>query len=440
MALAAGSNITLDAALREAKERFVASNPESLRLHAEATKAMPGGNTRTVLFYEPFPLTLASGEGCHVRDADGHLYTDFLVEYTAGLYGHSHPVIRGAIEAALSDGIVLGGPNLLEARFAAALCDRFPAVERIRFCNSGTESNMFALSAARAATGRDKVMAFRGGYHGGVLYFAGANPLNAPFPMVMADYNDAEGAARMIAAEGDRLAAVIVEPMLGSGGCIPAEPEFLQALRDATAKTGALLIFDEVMTSRLAPGGLHDELGITPDLVTLGKYLGGGLTFGAFGGRTEIMDRFDPRRPGAWPHAGTFNNNVLTMAAGLAGLTQIYTPDTAIALNRRGDVLRARLNGIAEAMGLPIRATGRGSMMCLHAVSGPVCRPADVAGMPKALRDLLHLDLLEKGQYIARRGMINLSLPMEAPDLDGLAAAFAEVLESRAGLIESSVA
>ncbi|KZD06775.1 aspartate aminotransferase family protein [Oceanibaculum pacificum] len=435
MSLATGTNVTLEAALREAEERFVAANPTSRRLHARAAEVMPGGNTRTVLFYDPFPLTLARGEGCYVWDADEHAYTDFLVEYTAGLYGHSNPVIQGAVEAALSEGIVLGGPNLLEAGFAAALCDRFPAVERIRFCNSGTEANLFALSAARAATGRQKVVAFKGGYHGGVLYFAGPNPLNAPFPIELADYNDSEGATALIAALGGDLAAVIVEPMLGSGGCIPAELEFLQALRVATEKTGALLIFDEVMTSRLAPGGLHGALGLTPDLVTLGKYLGGGLTFGAFGGRADIMDRFDPRRADAWPHAGTFNNNVLTMAAGLAGLTQIYTPKTAVTLNKRGDKLRLRLNAAAAKLGLPVQVTGRGSMMCLHVAGGPVRRPGDVT-MPKALRDLLHFDLLAAGQYIARRGMINLSLPMTDSDLDGLVEAFAEMLETRRSLIE----
>ncbi|MBU2089658.1 MAG: aminotransferase class III-fold pyridoxal phosphate-dependent enzyme, partial [Alphaproteobacteria bacterium] len=260
----------------------------------------------------------------------------------------------------------------------------------------------------------------------------------APFPMVMADYNDIEGAVALIEQEGASLAAVIVEPMLGSGGCIPATPEFLQALRAATEKTGALLVFDEVMTSRLAPGGLHGALGLTPDLVTLGKYLGGGLTFGAFGGRADIMDRFDPRRADAWSHAGTFNNNILTMAAGLAGLTQIYSPKAATLLNRRGDKLRQRLNAAAERLNLPVQVTGQGSMMCLHATAGPIRRPADVAAMPKALRDLLHFDLLAKGQYIARRGMINLSLPMEDADIDRFVAAFTDMLESRKSLIAQS--
>src|SRR3546814_8640838 len=162
----------------------------------------------------------------------------------------------------------------------------FPALERVHFTNSGTEANLMALAAARAFTGRDRVMVFRGAYHGGVLYF-GNSPLNVPFDYVMGDYNDPEGAARMIREQGDRLACVLVEPICGSGGCLPGSEAFLEALRGATEATGALLIFDEVMTSRLTPEGLHGVLGIRPDLVTLGKYLGGGLSFGAFGGRAR---------------------------------------------------------------------------------------------------------------------------------------------------------
>ena len=158
---------------------------------------------------------------------------------------------------------------------------------------------------------------------------------------------------------------------MGGGGCIAAEPAFLHALRDAATRIGALLILDEVMTSRLAPGGLQSLRGVKPDLTTFGKYIGGGMSFGAFGGRAEIMDLFDPRRPDALPHAGTFNNNVLTMAAGLAGLTEVYTPEAAVALNARGDALRERLNALCRAADAPVQFTGIGSMMAVHMVRGP---------------------------------------------------------------------
>ena len=298
-------NLSLDEALRDAEERFVAANPRSARCHEEALAVMPGGNTRTALNYTPFPLRLARGEGARLWDVDGHGYTDFLGEFTAGLFGHSHPVILTAIREALSRGLSFGGPNENEARLAAILCERFPSIDRVRFCNSGTEANLLALTVARAATRRTHVLAFSGGYHGSMLAFAGGGaPLNAPFPIVLADYNDIEGTLAVIDRHADILAAVLVEPMMGSGGNIPASSAFLEALRQAASRHGAILIFDEVMTSRLSAGGLQAKLDIVPDLTTLGKYIGGGMSFGALGGRADLMANFDSGRPGSWAHSG----------------------------------------------------------------------------------------------------------------------------------------
>jgi len=434
-----GRNVDLETALEAARADYTQNNPRSLERNAEAAAVMPGGNTRTVLHYPPFPLTIARGEGATLWDLDGHRYTDFLGEYTAGLYGHSNPEILGAVREALDGGVDLGGPNLMEARLARLICERFPAVERVRFTNSGTEANLMAIGSARAFTGRSHMMAFHGGYHGGILYFASPSPVNAPYPTVLATYNDIDGTRALIREHGAALACVILEPMVGGGGCIEADPKFLAMLREETRAAGALLIFDEVMTSRLAPGGLHGALGLDPDLVTLGKYLGGGMSFGAFGGRADIMDRFDPNRPDAWPHAGTFNNNVLTMSAGVAGLTRCYTPEAAVQLNERGDRLRRRLQAIVDARDLPMSVTGRGSMMNVHFTDAPIRGPQDLKAVPQGLRDILHLDLLQRGYYLARRGMINLSLPMTDGDLDGLVAAFDEILSVRGALITATV-
>ncbi|MBL6600893.1 MAG: aspartate aminotransferase family protein [Alphaproteobacteria bacterium] len=429
------ANVDLEAAYAEAEETFRARNPNSAAAHERAAEVMPGGNTRTVLHYAPYPLAFAKGEGAHLIDADGHRLVDFLGEYTAGLYGHDNPVIQNAIETAVRDGIVLGGPNLMEARLARAVVDRFPALELVRFTNSGTEANLMAIGAARAFTGRSKIMAMQGGYHGGVLYFAAPSPVNAPFDVTLVPYNDADAARDTIRAAGSDLACVIVEPMMGSSGCIPASAEFLGALREATTETGALLIFDEVMTSRLAPGGRHGALGIIPDLITLGKYLGGGVSFGAFGGRADIMSGFDPRSGTAWPHAGTFNNNIMTMTAGLAGLTQLFTPEACTALNAMGDGFRDRLNAAISKRGLPMQFSGIGSMNTVHFRPDPVLRPeADPIGNRK--RDLMHLDMIQSGVYHARRGMMNLSLPMTEADLDVAVAAFEEFLDSRRALLQ----
>ena len=430
-------NVNLETSYAEAEDNFKQRNPNSAAMHVSASEVMPGGNTRTVLHYAPYPLTFSKGEGAHLYDADGHKLVDFLGEYTAGIYGHSNPIIQSAIETAVRDGIVLGGPNMMEARLARLLVERFPALDLIRFTNSGTEANLMAIGAARAFTGRSKVMAMEGGYHGGVLYFASPSPINAPFEMVLIPYNDPAIAREVIKREGDQLACVIVEPMMGSSGCIPASKEFLETLRSATIETGTLLIFDEVMTSRLAPGGRHGDLQILPDLITLGKYLGGGVSFGAFGGREDIMEGFNPKADGAWPHAGTFNNNIMTMTAGVAGLTQLFTPEACRQLNAKGDSFRRRLINSIETRSLPMQVSGIGSMNTIHFTDKPILRPVNDP-IANRKRDLLHLDMLNSGVYHARRGMLNLSLPMVDEDLDYAIGCFEEFLDSRAGILAAN--
>lgn len=295
-----------------------------------------------------------------------------------------------------------------------------------------------ALGSAAAVTGRTSVLVFHGGYHGGVLYFAnGGIPINVPHRWVLGHYNDPQGASELIDAHASDLAAILVEPMLGSGGCIPAEPAFLQALRDGADRTGAVLIFDEVMTSRMSAGGQQARLGITPDMTTLGKYIGGGMSFGAFGGRRDIMERYDPRRPDALPHAGTFNNNVLSMAAGHAGLSRLFTPEAASALFARGESLRAALNRVSRGR---MVWTGLGSMMCVHfSRSAPTApRPADPS--ETGLRELFFLDMLARGFYLARRGMLAMSLEVGGAETGRFTAAVAEFAAVHAPLLEAAPA
>ena len=429
------ANVDVSAALAEAEERYRADNPKSLAQHRQACMAMPGGNTRASIHADPFPLTMARGEGARLWDLDGHEYADFLSEFTAGIYGHSHPAIRQAVEEALADGLNFGAHTETEARFAAAVCARFPSIELVRFTNSGTEANLMAVGAACAITGRPKILVFAGGYHGGVFYFRGhGSPLNAPFDFLVSRYNDLKAVEDLIRPCRTELAAILVEPMQGTTGCIPAERGFLAGLRALADDTGALLIFDEVMTSRLASGGLQQVHGILPDLTTLGKYLGGGMSFGAFGGRADIMEHFDPRRPDAFQHAGTFNNNVLTMNAGLVGLTQVYTPERAHTLNEWGDRLRRRLNTIVQQHGLAMQFTGLGSMMSVHMTDRPIRSEEDAAAGNDALRDLFWFDLVASGIWFAKRGMFALSIAIEDGDADKLADAVEDFAQTRASL------
>jgi glutamate-1-semialdehyde 2,1-aminomutase len=420
-------NSDLDAVLAEAREHYAASRPESARIHSRAREVLPGGNTRSVLFYRPFPTAMARGEGCFLDDVDGHRYVDFCGEYTAGLFGHSELRIRAALHTAIDRGLNLASVGEREGQLAQLLCARFPSLERVRFTNSGTEANMMALGAARAFTKRAGVLGFWGGYHGGLLTFVGGgSAINAPVPVMLADYNDTGQVLDLLRIKSDDIAAIIVEPMMGSGGCIPATADFLTRLREVSSEHNVLLVFDEVMTSRHSSGGLQKLLGITPDLTTLGKYMGGGMSFGAFGGRGDVMDLFDAHRPDALVHSGTFNNNVMTMAGGLVAMGEVFSSGVADALFERGEALRARLNTLCRECRVEMQFTGTGSMMQPHFRLGSIARPYAPTRREEALRELYFFDLLAAGIYIARRGMIALSLPIGDAECDLLVAAVEE--------------
>ncbi len=399
----------------EKRRAFAARNPESARLHDQARVVLPGGHTRTILSHEPFPLTFVRGEGAVLTDADGHEYVDLLGDYTAGLFGHGERRVLDAVDSAMRELASVGGIHPYERQLAELMCARF-GLDRVRFTNSGTEANLFAITTARMHTGRSKVLVFHGGYHGGVLFFAtGGAPWNAPYPFVVAPYNDLAGVATLVEEHADDLAAVLVEPMLGSGGCIPAQPAFLRGVFDAARAAGAVCIADEVMTSRHGRSGLAALLGAEPDLRTYGKYIGGGFSFGAFGGTAELMGQFDTSRPGAIPHAGTFNNNVATMAAGCVVLGELFTADHAEAHTSRGERFRADVADVIGRHSLPVTVTGYGSMLNLH-------------GETPELQELLFLGLYLRGVYTAPRGMINMSLPLTDEQLQAALEALDETL------------
>lgn len=426
---------TISDALNEAMSQYAAMRPKTKLLHERATAVMPGGNTRSVLFTAPFPVRALKAEGSTITDVDGHSYLDLLGEYSAGIYGHSHPRILQAARDALDMGLNLGAHHSREVELAEVVTQRFN-LDLVRFTNSGTEANMMALAAARCFTGRKKIMPMHGGYHGGTLYFShGASPVNAPFECVMGHFNDVDRTRSLIEQHGSELAAIILEPMLGGGGCIAAEPAFLAMLREETAQRGIVLIFDEVMTSRLHPGGLSAKYGIEPDVKTLGKYVGGGMSFGAFGGKRAVMDLFDPSRPDALPHAGTFNNNTLTMTVGHAAMTEIYTPEACVTLNARGDSLRDGLNELFMRYQVKMQAMGLGSMITIHPLAGDIHSPDETEIGDNRLKQLLFLDLLDQGIYIAERGFLALSLMITDDDCVRVISAFDRFIQKRRELL-----
>ncbi|TMV13549.1 aspartate aminotransferase family protein [Arenibacterium halophilum] len=423
------------AARDAAADRFATANPESAAQLAHAAEILPGGNTRSVLYYPPFPLVMASGMGARLCDLDGHEYRDFLGEFTAGIYGHSHPVLADALHGAIKGGMNLSSQTRGEAELARIITDRFPFFQSLRFTNSGTEANIMALIAARHFTGRSRVMVFSGAYHGGPLSFGGgASATNLPFDFIYGRYNDTVATLTTLDASDAPVAAILVEGMLGAGGCIPGDPAFLSELQQWAHANGALFILDEVMTSRLHPHGLQSALGLSPDLTVMGKYLGGGMPIGVFGGRADIMARFDPRVAGAVPHAGTFNNNVMTMQAGAVGLTQVFTEEACQSLNAQGERLRARLNTVCTARGAPAHYTGIGSIMNLQCQPPHVTRPEQVARENAEMKDMVFFGLIERGFYTARRGLIALNLCLSEGDCDDLVAAFDDILAEMAHL------
>lgn len=428
---------------------FQSRTAGSRQLYDRAQRVMPGGDTRTGTFHLPYPLFISRGKGCRLWDTDGNEYLDFLNNFTSLLHGHVHPAVHEAMVAQESQGTVHGTANELQVRMAELLCSRVPSVERIRFCNSGTEATLFALRAAKAFTGKAKVMKMEGGYHGShdqvavamappfeTRASAGLSP-GALSEVVLGSFNDLDHTAALIRKHRDELAAVIVEPMMGSAGAIPADPAFLEGLRAVTTECGVLLILDEIITFRLGFGGLQERYGIRPDLTTFGKIIGGGLAVGAFGGRADVMATFDPTRPGAIVHSGTYNGNAATMAAGLKTL-ELFDREAVTTLNRAGDELRVRLNELLESAGVEGIVAGTGSVLQLHFMAPPLRNARDASRGDRRLLRLMHLSLLNRGVFAAARQMYVLSTAMTPETLDQFARHFAAALDPIADALKQS--
>jgi glutamate-1-semialdehyde 2,1-aminomutase len=440
----------LSRALELAKARFAKANPKSEEVFENASKHLPGGNTRTTLFAPPFPVAIVGGSGSEIVSADGYRYLDMLGEYTAGIYGHSHPKIIEALQHGLAKGVNFGATGPLEGEFAGLIKERFEAsagLEMLRFTNSGTEANLLAIATARVWTGRSKVMVFTNAYQGSVQSFnKKVEPINIPGEYVIAQYNSTPSVKQiLLQLEPDSLAAILLEPMQGAGGSFPASIKFLQYLREESTRLDALLIFDEVMTSRLHyDGGLSGKYGIKPDMITMGKYLGGGMSFGLFGGRRDIMSLFDPRAGGTitskhgskvetmmLTHSGTFNNNAMTMHAGIAGV-KILTREVMQDVNALGDYLRSSVSQLLTARNIiPAPSSSETSdsndpdidnvprgQMWMSGIGSINTVHFGRNGELTDLRDLFYFHMLENGIYIARRGFIALNIQQTKEDMD----------------------
>jgi glutamate-1-semialdehyde 2,1-aminomutase len=430
-------------ALLEAEHEYIKRTEKSKLLNDKAAAYLPGGDTRQACYFKPYPTYIKSGEGSYLYDVDGNKYIDVLNNYTQQIHGHNHPRTKEAVIRQLQNGTIFGSPHEAQIELAELLCNRIPSVERIRFCNSGTEATMFAIKGARAYTGKDKIIKCEGMYHGthdlvegsvfpplteaGDPFAPNVVASNAGIPanifenLVVVPFNDIEAFETALEKNSGEVAAVIIEPVLGAGGVIPANPDFLQAVRRLTSDKGIVLIFDEVVSFRLSTGGAQELYNIIPDLTTLGKFIGGGFPIGAFGGREDIMDVFSPSESvfaaggNKVKHSGTFNGHPVIMIAGLATM-QDMTPEVYQKINLQGDKFRNNMNNeVFKKVGLKAQVTGIGSLSFLHYTLEKINNYRDIKkGMDAAgnLFALVHLEALNQGIWIAERGEIAISTPM----------------------------
>ena len=430
-------------------ERYRELTPKSRAAWEEAKEWLPGGDSRNSIFWEPYPIFVEQAAGARVTDADGAERLDFIGTMTTLILGHSPAPVVDAVQGQLAQGVVYNAPNRHQIRLARLLCQRIPSFDMARFTNSGTEATLNTIRAARAFTGRSLVAKAEGGYHGShdtVSVSVRVDPRQAgerrapdarPATEGLADgvldsvvvlpFNETEAARAILERHKDQLAAVIVEPMLGSVGMLPATTEFLAMLRQFTADNGIVLIFDEVISYRIAPGGAQEYYGITPDLTSLGKIIGGGFAVGAFGGRRDIMDLYDPATGPRVAHAGTFNANPVTMLAGAVTLEQL-TPEVYRRLAEVTERLRHGLREAGRELEIPVQVTGLGSLFGIHFLEGELTGYRDLAQADGAFRHQAFLGLLNEGILLAPNLVGAVSTAIGDGEVDALVAAFRRVL------------
>ena len=418
--------------------QYQASTPRSKEFFERSLADMPGG-AKGAYYYKPYPLTMERGEGCCLHDVDGRRYVDFTNHHTSLIVGHRHPAVLEAVDRQIQKGITLGAPVGIEAEHAAEICQRVPSVEKVRFCNSGTEATLHAVRLARGLKERPKIAKFEGGYHGShdaveisvAPPLDKAGPADAPVPVpnvkgispraleevVLLPYGDEQAVEKLINEHRDELACVMYDP---KAGIMPQKPAFAQFLRRLTEENDILLIFDEIVGFSAGRSGLHGRLGIEPDLTTYGKIVGGGFPVGAFGGRADIMDLLDGTKPAGFFQSGSFSGHPVGMAAGLATLQQL-TPEAFANLENLSERLCNGLNRLFDNESFAAQAVHNGAVFSIHFTKEELVNYRSIAGADKTLGYPIFLSLLEQGYLLnCGMGMNSISLPTQESDIDGL--------------------
>jgi glutamate-1-semialdehyde 2,1-aminomutase len=429
------------------ERRYRERTPRSRELLERTRGLIPTGHGGGMWYQLPYPVLLERGKGCWVWDVDGNRYLDLRIGDWVLVFGHCDDRIRDAIVAQLDRGLQFGSPDWdLSYRMASLLVERMPSVERVRFFVSGTETNQFAVRLARTFTGRTKVAKAEGSYHGvGDLLVVGSSTIGiapdrvpAGVPAKVADevveipFNDPEGAEEVLEREGRDVAAVLVEPVMGAAGMIDASGEYLQRLRDVTSRLGIVLVFDEVVTFPVAYGGAQAYHGVTPDLTTMSKAIGGGLPMSALGGRSELMDLLDPELYGGKApvtSVSTFGGNQVSLAAGIAAL-ELLTPEVHARVQAIGDRARNGIDELGRSYDIPLHSSGLGHLFGMHWAPERVVDYRTRMQSDRGKIVNLHLALMNEGYYQMSLGYFLISTEIGEQEIDGFLAALEGALHT----------
>ena len=399
---------------KELKDEYSRKFPLSKEKHDKLSKLMPSGHVANVMFFRPYPLYIQRGEGPYVFTYEGERLIDFFNGYSVLIHGHADKDVAKALDDVAKRGYLFCAPTDAHIKFSQTIIDRVPCFERARVCNSGTESTLFALRTARVFKKKPTILKILGGYHGSHDCVAASttmkNPMDEGVPsgmienMLEVEFNDVAALEAMVKKHKNHLAAVIIEPFMGSAGTIAPQPGYLEAVRKITKQNDVLLIFDEIVSFRTSKGGAQEFFKVIPDIAVLGKFVGGGFPIGVFGGRSDIMAVYDQEH-GVHPihHGGTFFGSEPAMVAGVCTLNKLGQPQIDY-INRLGSLMEQELVKVINKNGLHIKVNRVGSIMTLHYTDVPVINFTTSGTSKKDIAKLIHLALLTKGIYTAPFG------------------------------------
>lgn len=414
---------------------YRARTPSSARMIDRADVVMPAGSTRSFSYFEPYPVVFARGDGASLWDLDGNQYIDFVSNGLSLVHGNAYRPIQEAVVSAIGDGTAWPGTSPAQIAFAEVLAERFESVEQVRFANTGTEATMLGIKLARHATERPLVLKAWHGYHGSSEELSAGLEGRGEIPgqVLLADFGDADSFAAQLAEHGHSIAAVILEPVPYTGRVTPPPEGFLNAVESLAHEAGALSIIDDCIMSRLAVGGSAERFGLRPDIVCLGKWIGGGFPVGVIGASAGLMSCFDQRKPGTLYHGGSFNGNPLGMHAGRIAVEHL-TSDRIAEMDRLAGVLAAGLRAHAASHDVPLSTPGIGSAFGLYVLDSPNGEPH-----PHRTR-LLHLAAVSRGVYFGPDGEVAMSTSMTDELIAEALEGFEAALEDVARCIESEEA